>query len=303
MQHSGDPAHQYAVLPAGAHSIHDAQGFEDPALIYPSLLHTRPKRTSSEPQLSRPKTYEQPGLTLVGQLQQVHGMVKKKAYGAKPVRQPFFREDQPPARKKEATPPPMPVPIRRTTLPAVPQDTLPSVYSPYPTVPIVETREPWVQDNYTPSLHHDSGMHHQNYEPLFTEGTRTPDPHFTPDSSPPPVFFYPDYTPGSDGSTPGLDYPSASSSPYFDPFMYADDGAATSSYHTYGLHAEQGVFPNAGGVHDNHVGGLNNASPGAYSNEMYLPPDGLSYGAFESSPYDPSFGYGSHQGQQHHPLY
>lgn len=40
--------------------------------------------------------------SLVAQLQQVHGLTKKKVYGAKPIRQPFFRDEkvmEKPARK------------------------------------------------------------------------------------------------------------------------------------------------------------------------------------------------------------
>ena len=35
-----------------------------------------------------------PPPSLVSQLQQVHGLTKKKVYGAKPARQPFFREER-----------------------------------------------------------------------------------------------------------------------------------------------------------------------------------------------------------------
>ncbi|KJA16053.1 hypothetical protein HYPSUDRAFT_207373 [Hypholoma sublateritium FD-334 SS-4] len=45
--------------------------------------------------VSAPATNEgDPPPSLVSQLQQVHGLTKKKVYGAKPARQPFFREER-----------------------------------------------------------------------------------------------------------------------------------------------------------------------------------------------------------------
>ncbi len=51
-----------------------------------------------------------PPPSLVSQLQQVHGLTKKKVYGAKPVRQPFFREER--VRDKyRAAPAPLTMPL------------------------------------------------------------------------------------------------------------------------------------------------------------------------------------------------
>ena len=46
------------------------------------------------PSSSTSSTNEEPP-SLVAQLQQVHGLTKKKVYGAKPVRAPFFRDEKP----------------------------------------------------------------------------------------------------------------------------------------------------------------------------------------------------------------
>ncbi|KAF8063316.1 hypothetical protein FPV67DRAFT_236967 [Lyophyllum atratum] len=52
--------------------------------------------------------------SLVSQLQQVHGLTKKKVYGAKPVRKPFFREER--ARQEPAgAPTPLILPILKSS--------------------------------------------------------------------------------------------------------------------------------------------------------------------------------------------
>jgi len=53
---------------------------------------------------------EQP-TSLVSQLQQVHGLTKKKVYGAKPIRQPFFRDERTRERYQQTPPLTMSMPI------------------------------------------------------------------------------------------------------------------------------------------------------------------------------------------------
>ncbi|KAF8966754.1 hypothetical protein BDZ97DRAFT_1917274 [Flammula alnicola] len=60
-----------------------------------------------------------PPPSLVSQLQQVHGLTKKKVYGAKPTRQPFFRDERVRDKYRKApTPLTMPLPMADKKLPS-----------------------------------------------------------------------------------------------------------------------------------------------------------------------------------------
>ncbi|KAF7416316.1 hypothetical protein PC9H_002581 [Pleurotus ostreatus] len=61
--------------------------------------------------LATVKVEASPSTSLVSQLQQVHGLTKKKVYGTKPARQPFFRDERPPAQH------PVPLPLKLASIP------------------------------------------------------------------------------------------------------------------------------------------------------------------------------------------
>ncbi|KAF5376439.1 hypothetical protein D9615_008679 [Tricholomella constricta] len=76
-------------------------------------LPSRPSIDDDMLGLSPPNDTENPP-SLVSQLQQVHGLTKKKVYGAKPARKPFFREER--VRKESpGAPAPLILPNSRTS--------------------------------------------------------------------------------------------------------------------------------------------------------------------------------------------
>ncbi|KDR72831.1 hypothetical protein GALMADRAFT_142561 [Galerina marginata CBS 339.88] len=82
-----------------------------------------PRRNSYPLDIFQPETFDETtgapvsgegdqAPSLVSQLQQVHGLTKKKVYGAKPVRQPFFREERVRDKYRQApTPLTMSIPV------------------------------------------------------------------------------------------------------------------------------------------------------------------------------------------------
>ena len=72
--------------------------FQPPQRIIPSRRDSYPLDNfhSEFDDASKPAAPNEndPGPSLVTQLQQVHGLTKKKVYGTKPQRQPFFRDDR-----------------------------------------------------------------------------------------------------------------------------------------------------------------------------------------------------------------
>ncbi|GLB42685.1 hypothetical protein LshimejAT787_1201340 [Lyophyllum shimeji] len=75
-------------------------------------LPTRPNDDNDMYSLSPLQEPENPP-SLVSQLQQVHGLTKKKVYGAKPVRKPFFREERV-QREPPGAPAPLILPISKS---------------------------------------------------------------------------------------------------------------------------------------------------------------------------------------------
>ncbi|KAF8174573.1 hypothetical protein BJ912DRAFT_1046492 [Pholiota molesta] len=85
------------------HQIQQAYSDSASSNLYspPERLHANLPRRSSYPAdnsysdaFATPAPTDGEAPSLVSQLQQVHGLTKKKVYGAKPVRQPFFREER-----------------------------------------------------------------------------------------------------------------------------------------------------------------------------------------------------------------
>ncbi|KAF9025632.1 hypothetical protein BDZ89DRAFT_1135296 [Hymenopellis radicata] len=90
----------------GDASAHHPRRFQDPLTNSsfrgdfgqnPQALSSSTQETCVPTQTLPPTSANEPP-SLVAQLQQVHGLTKKKVYGAKPVRAPFFRDEKPTVR-------------------------------------------------------------------------------------------------------------------------------------------------------------------------------------------------------------